>query len=120
MDKSFNDQELSDIMKEIEALEEDFSEATPQEDVLAELVEMKESEAIPMRPKMKEYTPETKAPTSSMSFKVQGDMNVELQFEVGGKTIALSVSESGLNIQMEGGMTFNVPLQETGSLKKVA
>ena len=50
MDKSFNDQELSEIMKEIEALEEDFSE--PEEkstsSVLEELANLDEEESIPL------------------------------------------------------------------------
>lgn len=130
MDKSFNDQELSDIMKEIEALEEEFSgesdkvEATA---VMEELAEMDEEKSIPVTNKEETvlaFTPKavhhsTKStPPTSMMFKVQGEMNLELQFEIGGKTIQLEVSETGLNIQMEGGVTFSVPVTSAQSLKK--
>ena len=52
MDKSFNDQELSDIMKEIESLEEEFSgsDETEMEEassVMEELAEMEEEKSIP-------------------------------------------------------------------------
>lgn len=107
MDKSFNDQELSDIMKEIEALE-DGSE------VLEELSELNESQAIPLRKEVKAVpTPmATSSGHTSMSFKVKGDMQIELQFEVGQKVVSLSVSEAGLSIEMDGGMTFTVPLKD--------
>lgn len=133
MDKSFNDQELSDIMKEIEALEEEFggeedSDKVQASAMMEELAEMEESKSIPVTnkhdpqvlPFVKEIAPQaakTTAPTS-MSFKVQGDMNLELQFDIGGKTIKLDVSEAGLNIQMEGGVTFSVPVSDAHSIKK--
>ncbi len=125
MDKGFNDQELTDIMKEIEALEEEFSEDT-EASVMEELAELEEEKAIPVsktketvlafdkRPEAKAY----KGTHSSMSFKVQGEMNLELQFEIGGKTISLDVSEAGLTINMEGGVTFTVPVADAHSVKK--
>lgn len=136
MDKSFNDQELSDIMKEIEALEEEFSgneheeQSTPVEAtaVMEELAEMVEEKSIPVTNREegkvltmeKRETPKaskTAAPTSMM-FKVQGDMNLELQFDIGGKCVMLEVTEAGLNIQMDGGITFSVPVHDAQSLKK--
>lgn len=136
MDKSFNDQELSDIMKEIEALEEEFSgdletEKIEASSVMEELAEMELDQAVPTTNKTDTVLPfEKKSPPkaapavaksstqSSMSFKVQGDMNLELSFEIGGKTIALEVTEAGLTIQMEGGMTFSVPVSDAHSVKK--
>jgi hypothetical protein len=133
MDKSFNDQELSDIMKEIEALEEEFTAEddlkAQSAEVMEEVVEMEEEKAIPLELKHSSevlaFEPK-QAPTKStkssapaaMSFKVQGEMNLELQFEIGAKTIQLEVTESGLSIKMEGGMTFTVPVQEPNSFKK--
>ncbi len=115
MDKSFNDEELSDIMKEIEALEEGQKEET--KDVLEDLVNLKEAQAIPLRPETKHTFPKAQAPAShtSMSFKVSGELNLELQFDVGGKIISMNVSEDGLAIVMDGGMTFTVPLQHKKS-----
>ena len=113
MDKSFNDQELSDIMKEIEALEEDYqgeekvAKVTP---VLQELSELPEKKAIPLKP-VKEETFLTRAP-AAMSFKVQGDLNLDLEFEIGGKFVCLQVTEDGLTIVLDGGMTFKVPVSD--------
>jgi len=136
MDKSFNDQELSDIMKEIEALEDEFqsepvatqkSEETEIDtEVVGELAHMSEEEAIPKTNKSetqvlhfeKPVAKEATKHSTAMSFKVQGDLNLELFFEVGGKTIALEVTEAGLDIQMEGGVTFHVPVTSSSTLKK--
>jgi len=133
MDKSFNDQELSDIMKEIEALEEEFTAEddlkAQSAEVMEEVMEMEEEKAVPLAsnhtPEVLAFEPKqapmkstkTSAP-AAMSFKVQGEMNLELQFEIGSKTIQLEVTESGLSIKMEGGMTFTVPVQEASSFKK--
>ena len=127
MDKSFNDQELSEIMKEIEALEEDFSE--PEEkstsSVLEELANLDEEESIPLStPNIVSLDSKRSAPkesadaTTSMSFKVQGDFKLDLQFNIGGKVVMLEVTESGLSIEMEGGVKFSVPVSENISLKK--
>ena len=131
MDKSFNDQELSDIMKEIEALEEEFSadedsSKVEASSIMEDLAEMEEEQSIPVTNReettvlpfaKKEISQPTKA-TSSMSFKVQGDLNLELHFEVGGKNIALEVTDKGLTIQMDGGISFTVPVSDAQSYKK--
>ncbi len=128
MDKSFNDEELSDIMKEIEALEDEFKDegdfvTSP---VLEELAALSEEKAVPQAmAKILNFEPQTtpvQKTTSgtSMSFKVQGDLNLELQFDIGGKIVSLAVSEKGLTIQMDGGMTFNVPLTDKAAQKKSA
>lgn len=142
MDKSFNDQELSDIMKEIEALEEDFSgeeEVHATSSVLEELAHMDEAESVPVavaapapvsletkraapKPAPAPAAVETSAPAAtSMSFKVQGNLSLQLQFDIGGKVVSLEVTETGLNIEMDGGMKFTVPVSaETTSRKKAA
>jgi hypothetical protein len=134
MDKSFNDQELSDIMKEIEALEEEFSAEEDTDKVQAtammeELAEMEEAKSIPATNKKDSVLPFERKPTAetnktttntttAMSFKVQGDLNLELQFDIGGKTIMLEVSEAGMNIKMDGGVSFSVPVSNAQSQKK--
>lgn len=127
MDKSFNDQELSDIMKEIEALEDDFTTvedkaATP---VMEELAHMDESVSVPKETAKivsldtKRAAPkETSSNSTSMSFKVQGNLTLDLNFEIGGKTVTLEVSEEGLTIEMDGGMKFTVPVTEKAAIKK--
>jgi hypothetical protein len=144
MDKSFNDQELSDIMKEIEALEEGFkaeeSKVSSASDVLEDLVEMAQEESVPLARVQEAHSavgpsaeiiqmtkiadvPVQKAATkasTAMSFKVSGNLNLELQFDVGGKVVFLEVTESGLTLQLDGGMTFTIPLQEVVALKKSA
>ena len=143
MDKSFNEQELSDIMKEIEALEADYEavdeavDETPVQavsesqlsseeanEVLKDFTTMETEKAIPetyhnVRAfKVTEEHIHKESPKSSMSFKVQGDLSLELALEISGKSVILDVTENGLTIKMENGVTFNVPLSETTSLKK--
>ncbi len=127
MDKSFNDQELSDIMKEIEALEDDFT--APEEKsasaVMEELANLDEQVSIPHSTSnivsldSKRSAPKASTDaTTSMSFKVQGDLKLDLQFSIGGKVVMLEVTEAGLSIEMEGGVKFSVPVTESTSLKK--
>jgi hypothetical protein len=124
MDKSFNDQELSDIMKEIEALEDDFQkheevkvEAPPVAEVKAHVQEApepspkKQAEVVPMNPVS--TSKKSSGGQTNMSFKVSGELNLELQFDVAGKIVSLFVNEQGLSIQMENGMTFSIPLKKT-------
>lgn len=127
MDKSFNDQELSDIMKEIEALEEDLEivdekSAGP---VLEELAYMDEKDSIPASTSpvvsldSKRTAANTaEAPSTTMSFKVQGNLTLDLQFEIGGRVVMLEVTEKSLSIEMEGGVKFSVPVNEVPSIKK--
>jgi hypothetical protein len=131
MDKSFNDDELSDIMKEIEALEDNFEEAEDEKleasPVMEELAQMDEKISLPAATELKDEGQilpmsshsnhsKPKANTqgsSSMSFKVSGDLKLDLQFEVGGNVVALHVNEHGLSIEMDGGMTFSIPLKKS-------
>ena len=53
-----------------------------------------------------------------MSFKVSGDLTLELVFDIGGQTVSLEVTESGLSIEMESGMKFTVPMKQKSELKK--
>ncbi len=127
MDQSFNDQELSDIMKEIEALEEDYSStedkpesaavevASPIEEKVSAPVETPKIVAIDS---VRSVSKKTSTNSTSMSFKVQGNLTVDLQFDIGGKTVSLEVTEEGLSIVMDGGMKFTVPVGEQSSLKK--
>jgi len=128
MDKSFNDQELSDIMKEIEALEDDFKDvgSVQETEVMDELADLDEAVSIPQKPKSPvvplKVAPQVASASHSpaptcMSFKVQGDVQIDLQFEIGGRVVSLEVCEQGLSIQMDGGVTFTVPM--TPSQKKV-
>jgi hypothetical protein len=127
MDKSFNDEELSDIMKEIEALEDDFttSEEKISDPVMEELAHLDEKVSIPTSTanvvsleSKRTASKETSGASTSMSFKVQGNLTLELQFDIGGKVVSLEVTETGLSIEMEGGVKFTVPVNEKSSFKK--
>ena len=119
MDKSFNDQELSDIMKEIEALDDHMGDSDEKKvsPILEELAQMEESESIPLSTAnivsldtQRSAPKASSAAVTSMSFKVSGNLTLDLQFDIGGKVLTLEVTEEGLSIEMEGGMKFSVPV----------
>jgi hypothetical protein len=127
MDKSFNDQELSDIMKEIEALEENMDETDVKmsSPVLEDLAVMEERQSVPSSTtpvvsldSKRSAANSTSGHSTAVSFKVQGDLTLDLQFEIGGKVVMLEVTEQGLSIEMEGGVKFSVPVTEANSIKK--
>ena len=139
MDQSFNDQELSDIMKEIEALEQDYVSEPQQKvsPVIEELAELDEEKAIPTsteniltweskKPEASEEetdsswesAPERSECKTSMSFKVQGSIALEMKFDIGGKVVCLEVTQAGLTIELEGGMKFSVPVSGHEEYKK--
>lgn len=57
---------------------------------------------------------------TSMSFKVEGDMKLDLVFNISGKEVQLAVNENGLEIGLEGGAKFSVPLVESHQKKNAA
>lgn len=199
MDKGFNDDELADIMSEIENLEQEFTEAPVQEDIIAQQEQIKSVESgdqaeeqvvaqeeetqhievpehqeivaeqeqmavqsdenlnevledlsampvediVPAQGKkielvndnihhLKQDTttsekswsaPESshhEAAHTSMSFKVEGDMKLDLNFCVGGQDIALHVSDHGFEIELAGGAKFTLPIASAHQGKKVA
>ena len=119
-------------MKEIEALEEDFTASETKtveasSPVLEELAEMDEKVSVPVAAtadvvsldsKRPAASAETSGAHSTMNFKIQGNITMELQFDIGGKVVALEVTETGLTIAMEGGMKFTLPVGEKESFKK--
>jgi hypothetical protein len=62
----------------------------------------------------------TKGGHSSMSFNVEGDMKLDLAFNISGKVVQLHISENGFELELEGGIKFSIPLDEAHSNKKAA
>lgn len=84
------------------------------------------AQVIPMS--VKEPTMTTKStPTkttsdsqTSMSFHVEGNMNLQLSFTINGEEVKLHVTDQGLNIEMQSGVSLNVPVKSVSASKKVA
>ena len=57
---------------------------------------------------------------TSMSFKVEGDMKLDLMFNISGHEVQLAVNEHGLEIGLEGGAKFSVPLAKPLKQNKAA
>lgn len=61
-----------------------------------------------------------KAAHSAMSFSVEGDMKLDLSFNISGKVVHLNINENGFELELDGGMKFSIPLEGEKSDKKVA
>ncbi|MEX0798745.1 MAG: hypothetical protein WD025_04845 [Bacteriovoracaceae bacterium] len=57
---------------------------------------------------------------TAMSFHVEGDMKFELSFHISGKFVGLTVTEEGLEIGLDGGAKFTVPLERSTADKKAS
>ncbi len=167
----FNEAELSDIMNEIEDLEQNSEEEDSRPDVSAENNDVREDNqlgkalgitnvkensskelnvdkvAISKTEMQKEVdqevdsllensamvtetvndnivsintaSSETKDKNrTSMEFSISGEISMDLNFDISGKKISLTVKEDGLYIGMENGMKFIVPFCDSSELKK--
>jgi hypothetical protein len=142
MEKSFNDDELADIMNEIENLEKEYADQAAEESSASHEVEAEEHEpAEPaiLRPLANKPLEETVLKTnrdekvvplkaaspvapaaghhSSLSFKVEGQMSLSLSFEVNGQSVYLTISDDGLDIEMETGAKFTLPMSSKAHRK---
>jgi len=69
---------------------------------------------------MKKHAAPAASAPASLTFKVAGEMSVNLAFEVNGQTVELAVTEEGLSIEMESGAKFTLPLAKAEHAKKAA
>lgn len=126
LEQGFNDAELADIMNEIEGLEKDIEPATPVEakvsdvgeanEVLSELVETPVEKVVPLARAAKAKV--SSSATSAMDISISGNMVVNLNFNVSGQSVSLSLDESqGLVIEMGNGGKFVLPLGNAAGTK---
>lgn len=57
---------------------------------------------------------------TAMSFHVEGEMKFELSFHIAGKFVGLTVTEEGLEIGLDGGAKFTIPVEENAHSHKKA
>jgi len=57
---------------------------------------------------------------TAMSFHVEGDMKFELSFHISGKFVGLTVTEEGLEIGLDGGAKFTIPVEHGAEHKKAS
>lgn len=57
---------------------------------------------------------------TSMSFRVEGEMKLDLNFSIGGQDVNLQVTDHGFEIELAGGAKFTLPLGSQHQGKKVA
>lgn len=129
---SFDDEEEEVAV----AMTEEASPVTVQEKhVLQEVVEMPVASVVPEKTVDHDFSAsapsEFKKPAAvmhnegstaqtSMTFNVEGDMKLSLSFNISGKCVQLCVNDNGLELEMDGGMKFSIPLENKNSFKKAA
>ena len=57
---------------------------------------------------------------TSMNFSVEGDMKLNLNFNISGKVVSLHIAEDHFSIELDGGMSFNIPFDHAQENKKAA
>lgn len=148
-EQGFNDAELQDIMSEIENLEREYEDDAPvSKEVEAEVVvsdhdsieevepvaEEVHENVVNFEPKIKNHTTGSE---QQVEFQGSGQMNFALNFEVGGQTAHLEITEAGLvvsldgmhlsvneeegcTVEMDGGVKFSVPMKTKAKSSKAA
>ena len=61
-----------------------------------------------------------KPASTAMNFSVEGDMKLDLEFQVSGQQISLHISEDGFEIELEGGAKFSLPVGGSSQGSKAA
>lgn len=110
------DIEMKEVVNELASM--------PVEDITGDEVESHDDNVHHMH-KVPTQGPETSTPKtghghSSMSFNVEGDMKLDLSFNISGKNVSLNISEEGFELELEGGVKFSIPLNEVDASKKAA
>lgn len=142
MGKSFNDDELEDIMNEIESLESssDIAQGEPigesqemNSQPEAEEIEYSEPEAAHHEPVHLEEASELEEvksfPThkhnpvhsggskTSLNFSVEGNTTLDLSFQAGQKKVHCIVTNDTFEVELEGGLKFTLPLHDLAHKK---
>lgn len=129
-------EEEEDYIEAEEVFEEPVSVAPVEAEIFEELSEMNVEDIVPKK-EMSSYddnihhmkveeSPVAKpahSPKSghtSMNFSVEGDMKLDLSFMIGTSEVKLHVTDEGLEIELEGGAKFSLPVNTPFSAKKVA
>jgi len=135
VEEAFEEPETFIAQEEVEPSSVVYPVAQEQE-VLEQLSEMKVEDVVPEKSPesyddnihhMKiEETPMSKPSHSqksghtSMNFSVEGDMKLDLSFMIGHNEVKLHVTDQGLEIELEGGAKFSLPVSSPVESKKVA
>ena len=128
------------VQEQVVAKEESFEEVDEEmNEVLDELSEMPVEDVVPQH-KVQSYDdnihhmkqePQVKKPSTwsapqgqpaqtSMSFRVEGEMKLDLNFSIGGQDVNLQVTDHGFEIELAGGAKFTLPLGNQHQGKKAA
>jgi len=113
----FSDSEMSQVLEDLNEM--------PVEDTVPEHALKNDDDNIHHLKQEPKFVAEKPAMSggstqSSMNFHIEGDMKLNLNFNIGGKDVNLTITEEGLQIELDGGAKFVVPVSDNQSGKKVA
>ena len=117
VDEEMHEHEMSEVLGELSKMPVDDITPSAKHEPQASL----ESEEHNIHHIQKAPTSKDRGATkTAMSFHVEGDMRFELSFHIAGKFVGLTVTEEGLEIGLDGGVKFTVPVDETSASHKKA
>lgn len=117
------DAEMSDVVEELSTMpveELEAVHATAHDDSNVHQIRQAEPKLEQVAQTTVSKRPQTNLPESSLNFSVQGDMKLNLFFNIGGKSVQLNIKEEGLEIELDGGMKFSIPLDHSEASEKKA
>jgi hypothetical protein len=115
------DDEMSEVVEELSSMpveELEAAHATAHDD--SNVHQLRHSEPTPEHAPVVAKKSTGNLPESSLNFSVQGDMKLNLFFNIGGKSVQLNIKEEGLEIELDGGMKFSIPLDHSEANEKKA
>ena len=125
-----DDEEFNEIMNEIDKLEEEFNTRSEDsheqnrfavqhdEAIMSQLAELP-PQKIQSAEDKNEHIPKAVKKENAMSFHIEGDMKLNLNFFFSGKAVDLSITDTGFEIEIDGGMKFSIPVVDKPGLKEV-
>jgi hypothetical protein len=70
--------------------------------------------------KMHQRANSSEAGKTAMNFNVEGNMKLDLAFNISGKSVRLNITEEGFELTLDNGIKFSIPLDDSTSSKKAA
>lgn len=114
------DEEMNEVLEELSEMPvEDVVPQHQKEEVINDNIHHMKKEPV-VAEQTWSAPKSSSAAHTSMSFKVEGEMKVDLNFCIGGQDVSLQVSDEGFEIELAGGAKFTLPLGSQKQGKKVA
>jgi hypothetical protein len=116
------DSEMNEVLDELSEMS--VADVVPEKDLQSyddNIHHMKvDNEITEQESTMSHKKKPSKTAKTSMSFSVEGDMKLDLSFFIDGSEVQLHVTDSGFEIELEGGAKFTLPVHGPNGANKAA